>query len=138
MRAGKIVRSVVLIAAGLVTTLSATSSFANAESAHQPVIAVADAAPLNHFGSTAVPQSLRSPNFNSHLEFSPQVELTHTGPVKANGPAYREGRRMPVQQTSVSQRSLADSLLLALLGVTLIAYQLFRKHRLLRPHPFSL
>jgi hypothetical protein len=137
MRAGKIVRSVVLIAAGLVTTLGATSSFANAESAHQPVITVADAAPLNHFGSTAVPQSLRSPNFNSHLEFTPQVELTHTGPIKANAPAYREGRRT-MQQTSVSQRSLADSLLLALLGVTLIAYQLFRKHRLLRPHPFSL
>jgi hypothetical protein len=42
---------------------------------------------------------------------------------------------IPVQ--GVSQRSLADSLLLALLGITLIVYQLFRKHRLLRPQPFS-
>jgi hypothetical protein len=37
----------------------------------------------------------------------------------------------------VTPRSLADALLLTLLGVTLVVYQLFRKHRQLRPQPFS-
>ncbi len=132
MRARKFVRHLVLTFAAL-----SASSIAAAESGHQPKLMVADAVSMNHFGSTAVPQSLRSPNFNPRMEFSPQVELGRIGPVRANVPARREDRMISVPAASVSQRSSADSLLLALLGLTLIAYQLFRKHRLLRPHPFS-
>lgn len=133
MRARKFVQGVLVVVAALVTS----SSFAAAEAGRQPIVIADATGPLNHFSSTAVPQSLRSPNFNSRMEFSPQVELGRIGPVGANA-AHRDGRIMSVPAASVSQRSPADSLLLALLGVTLIAYQLFRKHRLLRPHPFSL
>jgi hypothetical protein len=133
MRARKVFQVLVLTAAGL----ASVAGHAESQSSSRTVITVAEVAPLT-FSSTAVPQSLRSPNFNSHLEFSPQVELAYTGPVRRlTAPTRPDGRAMSIPVQGVSQRSLADSLLLALLGITLIAYQLFRKHRLLRPQPFS-
>jgi hypothetical protein len=129
MRAGKLLSSIVVVLA----SLSWTSSFADGQGGSSMVLAAVDAAPMN-FSSTAVPQSVRSPDFAGN-RFSPQVELAYSSPVA--GPMSRD-RMTSIPADSVAQRSPADSLLLALLGFTLIAYQLFRKHRLLRPQPFSL
>jgi len=132
MRARKVFRVFVFAVAGL----ASAASLADSTSGSRTVITVAEAAPLA-MGSTALPQSLRS-NFNSRLEFSPQAELAYRGPVRRlTAPPRPDGRAMSIPVQGVSQRSLADSLLLALLGITLIVYQLFRKHRLLRPQPFS-
>lgn len=133
MRARKVFRVFVFAVAGL----ASAASLADSTSGSRPVITVAEATPLA-MGSTALPQSLRYPNFNSRLEFSPQAELAYRGPVRRlTAPPRPDGRAMSIPVQGVSQRSLADSLLLALLGITLIVYQLFRKHRLLRPQPFS-
>jgi hypothetical protein len=133
MRAKMMIRFFVLT----IASFASVASLAESKSASYGVITVADAAPIK-FRSTAMPQSLRSPNFNSHLEFSPQAELTYSGPVSLMAPPRSDGQTVAIPAQVVAERSPADSLLLALLGITLIAYQLFRKHRLLRPQPFSL
>ena len=133
MRARKLIRVFVFT----VASLASAASVADSKSAPYGVITVADAAPIK-LSSTAMPQSLRSPSFNSHLEFSPQAELTYSGPVSLMAPPRSDGQTVAIPAQVVAERSPADSLLLALLGISLIAYQLFRKHRLLRPQPFSL
>ncbi|MFL6549575.1 MAG: hypothetical protein ACJ8OJ_12835 [Povalibacter sp.] len=135
MRAKSLIRVFVFGLAGL----TSVSTLANADSGSGSgkVIMLANAGP-HTFGSTASPQFVRSPNYNSYLDFSQQVELAHAGPILLNTQMTRNARSVSLPAAAAAPRSFEDSLLLALLGLTLIAYQLFRKHRLLRPQPFTL
>ncbi|HEY4366358.1 MAG TPA: hypothetical protein VGN07_03930 [Steroidobacteraceae bacterium] len=65
-----------------------------------------------------------------------------SAPVLLSGIAAADGRVFPVRELRVMQhqrpRTAGDFILMGCAALMLVAYQLRRKHRFLRPHPFGL
>ncbi|HKE95481.1 MAG TPA: hypothetical protein VKB34_14300 [Povalibacter sp.] len=125
------------LACSFILALAVWSGTACAAETAPPAVvtSVVDAAALP-IGAAALPQqshrrALPLVSGQSGLLTPAQSLMLDVRPVRhvptAAAPA------MPVQQ-----RSAADFFLLILVGLTLVGYQLLRKHRLLRPQAFSL
>jgi hypothetical protein len=65
-----------------------------------------------------------------------------SAPVLLSGVAAADGRLFPVRELRVvphqRPRTAGDFVLMGCAALMLVAYQLRRKHRFLRPHPFGL
>ena len=65
-----------------------------------------------------------------------------SAPVLLSGVTAADGRLFPVREVRVvphqRPRTAGDFVLMGLVALMLVAYQLRRKHRFLRPHPFGL
>ncbi|HEY5809469.1 MAG TPA: hypothetical protein VIT67_15955 [Povalibacter sp.] len=140
MRARSLAKVVSYVALGAASIgFSVVSHAANGVTAtHAVVDTVSDAAA---FPALATTQPLRtaaaSQLAGAQLAVATKMDVGSTGltgglavtPAVAAAPAAAEAQE---------QGSPEDYLLLTLVGLGLVAYQLLRKHRLLRPQPFSL
>lgn len=110
----------------LVAAVAMSGAIANAETPQIVHLAPAVDAGSSHAASQRVATSaIASPEGLHFASLSP-------------APAARAAATSPAADARSSGRSTKDLLALITIGGMLVAYQLFRKHRLLRQQPFSL
>ncbi|MBB6094692.1 hypothetical protein HNQ60_003579 [Povalibacter uvarum] len=126
MRARKFEQGFLALIATAVTALSMSAHAATETSTATPV-------PLRSAQSDGpAPVRTALPQATAH-ERAGEIRLASLSPT----PAVQAAVAVP-QGDPAPQRSTKDLLLLTLVGGMLVAYQLLRKHRLLRQQPFSL
>lgn len=126
MRARKFERGFFALIATAATALSMSAHAATDASTATP-------APLRS-AQAEVPGPVRTtlPQTATHDRIG-EIRLARLSPT----PSVQAAAAVP-QGDPAPQRSTKDLLLLTLVGGMLVAYQLLRKHRLLRQQPFSL
>jgi hypothetical protein len=133
MRASNFVRGF------LFAVITASAVTAHAAEPQALVWTVADASSLPIRTAAIQPPLLTD---GPHLGHSRHAEMViPAAPSSVPGsytPNYVPAVTATANVQAEPRRSAADFLLLSLVGVALVGYQLLRKHRLLRPQPFSL
>ena len=114
----------------LVTAIALNSAVANAEIPQARVVQIVSAveggsSAVREAGQLAAPRTMAAPEGLHFASLSPT-------------PTAQAAVLEPSVAAAPPSRSKKDLLALVTIGGMLVAYQLFRKHRLLRQQPFSL
>jgi hypothetical protein len=146
MRARSAARNVVL-GLGLVIVSMSSSCVTSASAAEAPGTALADVADVAGLTlqGTTLDQSLLaagSPQLSSVTRFGAPIRSenlpSRSASISMSSASIASAAHASRAAEAAPRRPRSDSFLLILVGVTLVGYQLLRKHRLLRPQPFSL